>query len=173
MTHPDASEERAETAVEAVEVDAELLAFSTLEDIHHGDAHLLFTDYSGDYSAEQWARIILENVPGETRIALERAWQIIALRLRAVGTAHTVAGWPIAHVDPEYVLLHTASDFGFEGQLLFRRNENSVLLATFVRFHDPAARAVWDRALPAHLGFVRTLLAASADRLADTSAANH
>ncbi|MEV6279089.1 hypothetical protein [Nocardia sp. NPDC051832] len=151
--------------VDAIDVDTEMLAFATLAEIQHGDAHLLRTDRAADHPAEQWAREILEDVPTEMQTRLERAWKVIALRRAPVGTAHTVAGWTIAHTDPHYVLLHAESDFGFEGQLLFHRSEKGVLLATFVQFHDPAGRTVWDRALPTHLEFVRSLLEARAARL--------
>jgi hypothetical protein len=63
------------------------------------------------------------------------------------------------------VLLQAESGLGFEGQLLFRCDDSGVLLATFVQFHDHDARNVWDRSLPGHLGFVRSLLEARADRL--------
>ncbi|MEV0248427.1 hypothetical protein AB0H76_17650 [Nocardia sp. NPDC050712] len=163
MTRLKASEKYAEaeqSSVDAVDVDTEMLAFSTLADIGHSDAHLLRTDRSADHSAEQWARAILEDVPAEVRVTLERAWKVIALSLAPVGAAHTIAGWSIAHTGPDYVLLQAESTFDFEGQLLFRRSEKGVLLATFVQFHDPAARAVWDRSLPSHLRFVRSLLEA-------------
>ncbi|WP_194818706.1 hypothetical protein [Nocardia sp. XZ_19_385] len=170
MTHLSASAKHAEwSSVDAVDVDTEMLAFATLADIGHSDAHLLRTNRSADRSAEQWARAILEDVPGEVRAALERAWKVIALGLAPVGTERTVAGWSIAHASPDYVLLQTESTFGFAGQLLVRRSEKGVLLATFVQFHDPAARAVWDRVLPTHLGFVQSLLEALADRLEQTS----
>ncbi|MGW4720404.1 hypothetical protein [Nocardia sp. NPDC004260] len=144
--------------VDAIDIDTEMLAFSTLADIQHSDAHLLYTDRAADRSAEQWARAIMEEVPAEVRAVLERAWQVIALRLAPAGTAHTVAGWSIAHAGPDYVLLWAESALGFEGQLLFRCSKNGVLLATFVQFHDPGASTVWQRALPTHLGFVRSLL---------------
>ncbi|MDE1675503.1 hypothetical protein [Nocardia gipuzkoensis] len=165
MTRRSPSEKHADTGrskVDMVDVDAEMLAFSTLVDIQHSDAHLLGTDCALDRPAEQWARAIMEDVPADVRATLERAWQVIALRLAPVGAADTIAGWPIAHACTEYVLLHAYSAFGFEGQLLVRCSESGVLLATFVQFHDPAARTIWDRALPTHLRFVRSLLSANA-----------
>ncbi|MFF7941808.1 hypothetical protein ACFZC5_19005 [Nocardia gamkensis] len=172
MTHHEVSEECADSVllrVDIVDVGAELLAFSTLADIQHSDAHLLSTDRAAERSAEQWARAIMEDVPVDMWATLERAWQAIALRRAPVGTAHAIAGWRIVHACPECVLLQAESAFGFEGQLLFRCSDSGVLLATFVQFHDSGARAVWDRALPAHLGFVRSLLDAEGCRLADTS----
>ncbi|MFF0487981.1 hypothetical protein ACFYTQ_03050 [Nocardia sp. NPDC004068] len=143
--------------IEALDITPEILARSTLPDIQHTDAHLLHIDRAADRSAEQWARAIMEEVPAEVRTTLERAWQSIALRLTP-GAPRTVAGWSIAHSGTDYVLLQAESALDFEGQLLFERRENTVLLATFVRYRDPAASTVWERALPSHLGFVRALL---------------
>jgi hypothetical protein len=148
--------------VHAVEVDAEMLAFSTLTDIQYSDAHLLTANCTAERPAEQWARTIMEDVPADVRATLERAWQAIALRRAPAGTAHTVAGWPIVHTSPEYILLQAESVLGFKGQLLFRLGDSGILLATFVQFHDPGARTVWDRAVPAHLMLVRSLLDAQA-----------
>ncbi|MFG3621040.1 hypothetical protein [Nocardia sp. NPDC047654] len=172
MTHREVNEECADAMrlrVDTVDIGAETVAFSTLADIQHSDAHLLSADRAVERPAEQWARAIMEDVPADMWATLERAWQVIALRRAPVGTAHTIAGWPIVHASPECVLLQAESAFGFEGQLLFRCSDSGVLLATFVQFHDPGARTIWDRALPAHLGFVRSLLEAQACRLADTS----
>ncbi|MGO4617197.1 hypothetical protein AB4305_22415 [Nocardia sp. 2YAB30] len=163
MTHSGAGETHADaeqSKVDTLDVDAEMLAFSTLADIRYSDANLLRTDRATDRPAEQWARAIMEDVPADMRARLERAWQAIALHRSSAGDDHAIAGWPITYASPEYVLLQAESAFGFEGQLLFRCSENGVLLATFVQFHHPGARAVWDRALPAHLGFVRSLLEA-------------
>ncbi|MFE6861046.1 hypothetical protein [Nocardia sp. NPDC057668] len=144
--------------VEKIELRPDELALSTLADIGHIDATLLHIANADSHSAEQWARIILEGASAEMRADLERAWQKIALRRHPIGAARTVQGWPIAHIELDYALLQVASDFGFEGQLLFRRDARGVLLATFIRFDEAAGRAVWDLALPAHLRFVRTLL---------------
>ncbi|MGX1810307.1 hypothetical protein ACWIGI_31720 [Nocardia sp. NPDC055321] len=169
MTRHDANEqndliERAN--VREIELGPEDLEFSTLTDIGHIDATLLSTANAAAFPAEQWARIILEGASAEMRADLEQAWQKIALRRHPIGATRTVQGWPIAHAEPDFVLLQVASDFGFEGQLLFRRDERGVLLATFIRFDEPAGRAVWDRALPAHLRFVRTLLENAGERVA-------
>ncbi|MFI8977380.1 hypothetical protein ACIGO9_31185 [Nocardia asteroides] len=162
-TAPHVEADRSGVAV--IDVDAAILASSTLTEIGHCDAHLLVTDRTAEYSAEGWARAVMEDVPAEARATLRRAWHAIALRLEPTDTAHTVAGWPIVHAEPDYILLHAESALGFEGQLLFRRDEQGLLLATFVRFQDPAARTVWDRALPSHLVFVWSLLEALAGRL--------
>ncbi|PXX70815.1 hypothetical protein DFR70_101236 [Nocardia tenerifensis] len=168
MTRFGASEKHADAErrprVDAVAVDSGMLASSTLSEIEHSDAHLLYTDRAADRSAEQWTRAILEEVPAEVRAMLERAWGIIGLRLAPTGTAHTVAGWSVARVGADHILLQAESTLGFTGQLLVRCGEKGVLLATFVQFHDPGASTVWERALPAHLGVVRSLLEGAAFR---------
>ncbi|WP_052172609.1 hypothetical protein [Nocardia sp. BMG111209] len=148
--------------VDALEVDAGITAFSTLGDIRYSDAHLLRTDRVADRSAEQWARAILEEVPGDVRAGLERAWGSIGLQRSAFGADRSVAGWPIAYSCPEYVLLQAVSSYGFDGQLLFRCGESGVLVATFVQFREDGARAFWERAVAGHLRFVRSLLEARA-----------
>ncbi|QIS16658.1 hypothetical protein [Nocardia arthritidis] len=168
MTRQRMSENHADigpSRVDIVNTDAEMLAVSTLTNIQHTDAHLLRIDHAPDRDAEQWARAVMEDVPAEVRAALERAWQVIALRLTPGGT-DAIAGWSIAHNRPDYVLLQAESALGFEGQLLFQCRQSGLVLATFVQFHDPASRTVWERVLPAHLGFVRSLLEAQIGKLA-------
>ncbi|MEV6065874.1 hypothetical protein AB0L82_04905 [Nocardia sp. NPDC052001] len=171
MTHRDSNKRYADTeplTVEEVSLDADTLALTTLTGFGHYDAHLLRTSASGTRPAEQWAREILEEVAPDVATALQRGWRRIALQLAPVGSEGTIAGWRIAYSAPEYLLLQAESTRGFEGQLLFRRDDTGVLLATFVRFIDPAARAIWERVLPNHLEFVRSLLTARARRLAPT-----
>jgi hypothetical protein len=50
--------------------------------------------------------------------------------------------------------------------LLFRRERNGVLFATFVQERNPLARLVWARVVPAHQRIVRSLLAHAARRFA-------
>ncbi|MFF2551591.1 hypothetical protein ACFVUS_11365 [Nocardia sp. NPDC058058] len=166
MTHRDErSFDTEPPIVEEVSLDAETLALCTLTDFGHYDAHLLRTSASGRQSVERWAREIMEEVAPDVGAALRQGWRRIALQLAPAGSEGTIAGWPIARSSPEYLLLQAESTRGFEGQLLFRCDETGVLLATFVRFIDPAARAIWERVLPAHLEFVRSLLTTRADGL--------
>jgi hypothetical protein len=50
------------------------------------------------------------------------------------------------------------------GELLFKRERDGLLFATFVRQQNPVARAVWARIAPRHRRVVRSLLAQAARR---------
>lgn len=148
----------AQSSVETLAADAGMLALGTLNEVQYADAHLLHTPHWAEHPAERWARAIMEEVPAEIAEHLERAWRSIGLQREISGTPGTVAGWPIAHVSTEYVLLQAQSNLGFDGQLLIRSADPGVLVATFVDYHDLDGQALWERVVPGHLNFVRTLL---------------
>jgi hypothetical protein len=66
--------------------------------------------------------------------------------------------------DPEFVLLGAGGRVGLSGELLFKREPDGLLFATFVRQQNPIARAVWARIETTHQEVVRSLLAHAARR---------
>ena len=69
-----------------------------------------------------------------------------------------VLGWRIRRSSPDFVLLAARSRIGLPAELLFRRERDGVLFATFVQQRNPLARLVWARVVPAHQRIVRSLL---------------
>ncbi|TRW79997.1 hypothetical protein FK535_20195 [Mycolicibacterium sp. 018/SC-01/001] len=145
-----------------MDADADTLrTYCTLDRIDHVDTHLL--PDTRDRTPEQWAREILEGPPAATRALLLAGWTMLGLRVHHRGPG-AIAGWPIIHRDSEHVLLQGDSPLGLTGQLVTRVTEDGVQFAAFVRLANPAARALWARALPTHLKFVDSLLRGAAER---------
>ncbi|MBX7448305.1 hypothetical protein GR927_09910 [Mycolicibacterium sp. 3033] len=140
-----------------------LRTYCSLARIDHVDTHLLSTDDPRGKTPEQWAREILEGPPAATRARLIAGWTMLGLRVHHRGP-DAIAGWPIIHADADHVLLQGDSPLGLTGQLMTRVSDDGVQFATFVRLANPAARALWSRALPTHLKFVDSLLRGAADR---------
>jgi hypothetical protein len=88
---------------------------------------------------------------------------MLGLRLRP-GDPATIAGWPIADRDVEFVRLQAVSRLGLTGQLVTQVRSDGIVLATFARLGNPVMRALWARVLPTHLTTVRSLLRGAAER---------
>ncbi len=88
------------------------------------------------------------------------------LGLRLHRGPDTVAGWSVTHSDAEYSRLQANSRIGLTGQLVTRLvPADGVVFTTFVQLHNPVARALWARVLPAHLEIVESLVAAAVRRV--------
>lgn len=140
-----------------------LRACCTLDRVDHVDTHLLATDQPRTRTPEQWAREILEGPSAVMRARLTAGWTMLGLRVHQRGP-DTIAGWPIAHRDAEYVRLQGDSLLGLTGQLVARVTDDGVEFATFVQLANPVARALWARVLPTHLEIVESLLRGAAER---------
>ena len=111
-----------------------------------------------------WAREILEGPGAAVRLRLRAGWTMLGIRLHR-GARDAIAGWPITHHDREYVRVQSNSPIGLSGELITRMAGDRVEFATLVRLDNPAARLVWARALPTHLGVVRSLMDGAASRV--------
>jgi len=69
-----------------------------------------------------------------------------------------VLGWEVRSRTPEVVLLGADSRIGMPGELLFERQRETLLFATFVHHGNPVARALWAGVEPVHVPTVRHLL---------------
>jgi hypothetical protein len=144
--------------VRQVELPAEARALSTLPRIDYHDAFLVEAGRGQGRTAEQWARAVLEGAPPATRKALSRGWFALGLRLGPVRSEQRVLGWELRRSTPDAALLGAAGRLGLAGELLFLRQQDTLLFATFVRLGNPAARAVWAGISPRHRQIVAGLL---------------
>lgn len=145
-------------AVRPVAMPAAARALSALPRIDYEDAFLVETDVAEDRTGEQWARATLEGPPRLTRGALRSGWIALGLQLGSIGSDRRVLGWEVRRNAPEFALLAASSRLGLSAEVLFRRQEHGLLLATFVQHENPIARAVWAAVAPAHRQVVRYLL---------------
>jgi hypothetical protein len=137
-------------------------ALSTFSRIDYEDAFLV--EAGRDRTAEQWARAVLEDAPRLMRRKLRRGWRALGLRVGSPRSARRVLGWEMRRSTSDVVLLGAGSFIGMPGELLFRREPDGLLFATFIRQGNPVARALWARVAPGHRQVVRSLLARAARR---------
>ena len=145
---------------------AEARALSTLSRIDYADAFLLNTDAGKDRTAEQWARLILQDAPMAVRTRLLAGWSMIGLKLGGGGEfGRSVLGWELRTNAADFVLLGADSRIGMPGELLFKRTRSALLFCTFVQQDNYLARAVWAATEPIHVRVVRDLLEQTGRRL--------
>jgi hypothetical protein len=131
---------------------------STLSHVDYEDAFLLETGPAHDRTGEQWARAVLEDAPAITRSALSWGWSALGLQLGSTRSDRLVLGWKVRRSTPDFALLGAGSRLGLLGEVLFKRQRQTLLFATFVQQENPIARAVWSGVAPGHRQVVRYLL---------------
>jgi hypothetical protein len=142
--------------VRQVDIPRSALALSTLTRIDYHDAFVAEVGPRCDCTAEQLAREIMEGAPLAVRTKLVSAWSALGLKIGS--SDRSVLGWTIRRVTPDFVLLGADSRIGMPGELLFKREHDGLLFATFVQEKNVVARAVWAIVEPAHVRTVRRLL---------------
>jgi hypothetical protein len=149
-------------SVRQVAVPPPARALSTLSDLDYEDAFLVEIEPSEGRTGEDWARATLEEAPRIMRRRLRCAWFMLGLKLGSTRSDQLVLGWEVRRSSPDFVLLAAASRVGLPAELLFKRQEDSLLVATFVQQKNPIARAMWARVEPGHRRIVPHLLAQAA-----------
>jgi hypothetical protein len=145
-------------AVRSVEVPVQLRRLSTLGRLDYVDGHVVDVDPDEHPSGEAWARAVLEDAPFPERRTLPYAWRALGLRHGSVDAADHVLGWPVRVSSPAFALLGAESLIGMPAELLFAREPEGVLMATFMRHEGPTARALWAATEHVHRATVRRVL---------------
>ncbi len=139
---------------------------STLSRIDYEDCFLVpIGSDVYEHTAEEWAREMIEGAPRATRESLIRGWRMIGLRNGPADAPDRVLGWEIRRDEPDIVLLGARSWIGMSGELLFKREPEGILFATFISQGNPAAKLLWAPIGPNHRRIVSGLLAKAAARL--------
>lgn len=141
---------------------------STLSRVDYADAYLLEPDPIPERTAEQWARAILEDAPAATRRTLRRAWFALGVRLGSTADDRLVLGWEVRRATQDVALLAATSLIGIDAEVLCKREQNALLVASFMQLKNPVARVVWAIVAPRHRRVLRHLI-----RQADRRAAVH
>jgi hypothetical protein len=139
-------------------------ALCTLSHVDYEDAFTVDIRHAQERTAEQWARVALEQAPAITRRALLRGWSALGLQLDPARSDGIVLGWEIQRSSPDFVLLGARSRLGLRGELLFKRQRQKLLYATFVQHENRTARAMWAGVEPVHVKVVRYLLGQAGGR---------
>ncbi|MDT5151775.1 MAG: hypothetical protein QOI01_3508 [Mycobacterium sp.] len=146
--------------VTQIDVPVDVRGLSTLPRIDYADAFLVRTGSSPEWSAERWARAILEDAPAPMQSRLLSGWKMLGLKVGSnagVGSG-AVLGWSVRRSTPEVVLLAADSRIGMPGQLLIMIRPEGLLFATFLQHRTVATRAVWAAVERTHVEVVHTLL---------------
>ncbi len=142
--------------VRQIDPPRDVRALSTLPSVDYADAFVVEAAAAPDWTAERWARAVLDEAPAETRATLSSGWT--ALGLKSVTSAESILGWEVRHCSANTLLLGRGSRIGMPGELLFIRRPEGLLFATFVHHHRTATRPMWAAVEPMHVRTVRTLL---------------
>ncbi len=141
-----------------IDVPADARVLSVLARIDYEDATLIETELAEDLTGEEWARELLESAPAGMRHALRSGWAALGLKHGSTEDERLVLGWEVRRSSPDFALLAGSSRVGMPGEVLVKRQQDSLLVATFLRFENPAARAAWIPIAPGHRQIVRHLL---------------
>jgi hypothetical protein len=144
--------------VRQVEVPSAARALCTLAHVDYEDAFLVDIGPVQGRTAEQWARVTLEDAPAIMRSALLRGWSALGLRLGPTRSDGFVLGWEVRRRTPDFALLGASSRLGLPAELFFKRQQQTLLFATFVQQENRIARAMWAGVEPVHRPIVRDVL---------------
>src|SRR2546421_11182512 len=137
---------------------------TTLSQVDYEDARVVEIGTAQDRTGEQWARAILEDAPGVMRAALRLGWRALGLQLGSTRSDRLVLGWEVRRSTPEFVLLAARSRLGLRAEVLCKREQDGLLVATFLHQENPIVRAVWPAVAPAHRRVMRSLLEQASGR---------
>jgi hypothetical protein len=144
--------------VHKIPLPPESRARTTLPRLDYTDSFLMETGLTQERTAEQWARLILENATAFWRRRLPGGWRILGLDHVAVGAPDSVLGWPIVMNTPDYILLSAVGHRGLSAELLIERRGDGVLFATLEQHHNRLATIWWAMVTPPHHLIVTHLL---------------
>jgi hypothetical protein len=151
--------------VRQVDVPRSARALSMLTRIDYADTFFVDIGPLGERAAEEWARDILEGAPLAIRTQLLSGWSSIGLKIGKGPSNRSVLGWQVRQSTPDFVLLGADSRIGMPGELLFKKDGDTLLFATFVHHGNLVARGVWAVVEPAHVRTVRNILDQASRRL--------
>jgi hypothetical protein len=146
---------RTEVTVEQIEVPVSARGLTELEAADYEDAFLV--EPAPGRSAVEAAVAVIGDAPADLRQALLEGWSSLGLRLGA-GVGRQVLGWRLRRGDEEVAVLAADSPLGIEAELVFARQGETLIYATFVRLEGERARAAWAEVEPFHPRMVRRLL---------------
>jgi hypothetical protein len=153
-----------QSTVRQIEVPDDVRALCTLPRIDYADAFLVDAGHAPDWTAERWARAMLEQAPAAMRAKLLTGWTALGLK---GGAAGSILEWDVRRNSAETVLLGRDSRIGMPAELVFTLRPEGLLFATFVHHRTPATRPTWAAIEPAHVRIVLTLLEAASRRAAE------
>jgi hypothetical protein len=143
------------SVVGVTNISEEVQSFAALEHANYADLFTATTDLAADWSAEQWARALLEDTPtGRSAPAL---WRLLGLRLGPTPSTDHVQGWKIADGGEGWVRIETASRC-MTAHGVVTVEGTQVSLALFIRYDRPEAALFWPAVSALHRRGVPVML---------------
>jgi hypothetical protein len=93
-----------------------------------------------DTSAEEWARVALEDTP--TGRSAPFLWRLLGLRLAPMPSPDCVQGWKIGDRGDDWIRIEAASWF-MTAHAVVQVDDTQVSVALFVRYDRPIAALIW------------------------------
>lgn len=130
-------------------------ARSAITEYDYSDQFTLLTDAAATGNPEAWARAALDAVAGSAGQLIWRG--LLGFRLARRSAPAHVAGWRVVESGDSWIAL-AARSWMLTGSLVIEVEENSVSLATFVRYERPVGKRIWAFASRGHRRFAPELL---------------
>jgi len=156
-------------SVREVALPPEALALSALSRVDYSDAFWLETRHVREKTGEEWARALLEDAPAATRMTLRRGWIALGVRLGTPEDERLGLGWTVRHSSPEFAVLAARSLIGLDAEVLVKREQDALLVATIMKLENPVARVVWAAVSPRHRRVVRHLVKEAGRRAGESA----
>jgi hypothetical protein len=131
-----------------------------LADLDYVDVFTATTSAAADRSAEEWARVALEDTP--TGRSAPMLWRLLGLRLGPMPSPDHVQGWRIADRGDDWIRIETAS-WLMTAHAVVQADDEHVSLALFVRYDNPIAAFVWPPVSVMHRRAVPVILRQALD----------
>jgi hypothetical protein len=132
----------AASVVAVDDVPATMRSVAAMPDADYVDVSVLPGDDATDWSAEEWARAVLESAPSARRFAFI-PWRIfLGLRLGPWPSPDHVHGWKIADRGDDWLRLETAS-WLMTCHAVVHVEDGQGSAALFVRYDHPIAALWW------------------------------
>jgi hypothetical protein len=116
-------------------------ALTTFDEPDYVDLFTVTMPRATDWSAEEWARAVLEQTEVARRNA-RKLWRLIGLRLGPPRSPDHVQGWKIAARGDNWLRVETASWY-LTAQAVCLVEPGQVSLSLSLRYDRPVAAAVW------------------------------
>jgi hypothetical protein len=124
-----------------------IVGLSTLDRVDYVDACTASAAHAAERSAEEWARIVLEQTALGRRAPL--LWTVLGLRLGPRPSPDHIQGWRITGQGDNWVRAESGSWYA-SAQAVCRVDGAHVSVALFLRYDRPVAAAIWRVVGPLH-----------------------
>jgi hypothetical protein len=153
--------DKASARVEAIEVPAAVRELTAIEPIAYEDCFAVEPAPAAWRPAELAARAVLDEAPVKLRAALLQGWSSLGLRLDPE-SPDRILGWHLRRSNEDVAIVAADSPLGIAAELVFTRQGEEMIYATFVRLDGADARAAWAQIEPVHPPMVKRLLEGAA-----------